>query len=229
VLLAVGGFTSTRHSLCEDVTLARHLARAGHAVGFYESEALVSVRMYGSGWEAWQNWPRSLPLRDQYAGPAAVRGLLEVSLVQALPLAALAGSLVVVAGSARRVPGLLCATRLARRSIGTTSSGSPEQPGRRSAGPGIVSAMVVNGLLGAIRLGVLAGTARAYRRAPWSYWLSPLADIPVALALWSSLCRRHHVWRGRRMVTRAPRVTPRVALRAEPGTAIRPPVGGREV
>ena len=77
--------------------------------------------------------------------------------------------------------------------------------------------MIVNGLLGAIRLGVLAGTARAYRRAPWSYWLSPLADIPVALALWSSLCRRHHVWRGRRMVTRRT---------APAGTDEWPPMGG---
>ncbi len=36
----------------------------------------------------------------------------------------------------------------------------------------------------AVRLGVLFGTARAYRRLPWTYWLSPLSDLPVALRIW---------------------------------------------
>jgi dolichol-phosphate mannosyltransferase len=58
----------------------------------------------------------------------------------------------------------------------------------------------VNAVLGAVRLGVLGGTARAYRRRPWTYWLSPLSDVPVALALWRSLGRREHTWRGRKML-----------------------------
>lgn len=47
------------------------------------------------------------------------------------------------------------------------------------------------------RLGVLAGTRRAYRNPPWSYWLSPLADLFVAFALFRSGFRRQHSWRGR--------------------------------
>ena len=51
--------------------------------------------------------------------------------------------------------------------------------------------------LTALRLGTLFGVARAYARRPWTFWLSPLADLPVALQLWRSALRRRHVWRGR--------------------------------
>lgn len=52
----------------------------------------------------------------------------------------------------------------------------------------------------ATRMGVLFGTARAYRCRPWSYWLSPLCDLPVAFKLGSSALRRRHTWRGRSIV-----------------------------
>ena len=55
----------------------------------------------------------------------------------------------------------------------------------------------VNLALVTLRLGVLAGTARAYPDRPWTYWLSPLADLPVAAMLWRNALRRRHVWRGR--------------------------------
>lgn len=58
----------------------------------------------------------------------------------------------------------------------------------------------VNGVLATTRVGVLWGTARAYRRRPWSYWLSPLCDLPVAVGLAISALRRQHVWRGRVLV-----------------------------
>jgi dolichol-phosphate mannosyltransferase len=61
-------------------------------------------------------------------------------------------------------------------------------------------AVAINGLLVLVRLGVLGGTARAYAWRPWTYWLSPLADVPVAVQLWRSALRRRHVWRGRRLV-----------------------------
>ncbi len=62
----------------------------------------------------------------------------------------------------------------------------------RSRWPG-----VLNSILLAIRFGVLFGTARAYRRRPWAYWLSPLCDLPVAVQLIRSAVQRRHVWRGR--------------------------------
>ena len=61
-------------------------------------------------------------------------------------------------------------------------------------------AVATNTALAATRLGVLAGTARAYRRRPPTYWLSPLVDLPASLTLIASALRRRHVWRGRELV-----------------------------
>jgi dolichol-phosphate mannosyltransferase len=59
----------------------------------------------------------------------------------------------------------------------------------------------VNLILLVTRLGILVGTSRAYPHRPWTYWLSPLLDVPVAIQLWRSVLRRDHAWRGRAMVT----------------------------
>jgi dolichol-phosphate mannosyltransferase len=58
----------------------------------------------------------------------------------------------------------------------------------------------VNLLLVATRLGILAGTARAYVERPASYWFSPLVDLPIALRLIASAVQREHTWRGRVLV-----------------------------
>lgn len=55
----------------------------------------------------------------------------------------------------------------------------------------------LNLLLMAARVGVLAGTARAYSSRSPTYWLSPLCDLPVAVRLWWMAARRRHTWRGR--------------------------------
>jgi dolichol-phosphate mannosyltransferase len=60
--------------------------------------------------------------------------------------------------------------------------------------------MLLNSALVAMRIGVLFGTARAYQQRPWSYWLSPLCDLPVAVKLARSALQRQHVWRGRILV-----------------------------
>ncbi|HET9017393.1 MAG TPA: glycosyltransferase [Thermomicrobiaceae bacterium] len=162
LLVATGAIARARDSRCEDVTMARVLAADGHEVGFYEAGDLVTARMYATVGDAWRNWPRSLPMRDRYAGIGLPLGLAEVALVQALPLP------------------LLAALLLARR-----------------RGP----AVAINAVLACARLGVLVGTARAYRHRPWTYWLSPLGDLPVAARLCASALRRRHVWRGRVLVT----------------------------
>ena len=56
------------------------------------------------------------------------------------------------------------------------------------------------GILIAMRIGVLIGTARAYQHRPWSYWLSPLCDLPVAIELGRNALKRRHTWRGRVLV-----------------------------
>lgn len=55
-----------------------------------------------------------------------------------------------------------------------------------------------------MRLGVLAGTRRAYVRPSPLYWLSPLADLPAVGLLIVSALRRTHVWRGRVLVAEHP-------------------------
>jgi dolichol-phosphate mannosyltransferase len=163
-LLRTDAFRAAQLSLCEDITVARKLAECGEAIGFYESEGLVWVKMYEDWHETWRNWPRSLPMRDQYFGFREATGLLEVLLVQSLPLPLLA--LVHALGA----PGWLVA---------------------------------VNVGLGLTRIGVLIGAARAYERRFWTYWFSPLLDLPVALRLVTSALKRHHVWRGRVYIRRA--------------------------
>ena len=51
-----------------------------------------------------------------------------------------------------------------------------------------------------MRVGVLAGTRRAYPGVSPAYWLSPLLDLPAVALLARSALRRRHVWRGRALV-----------------------------
>lgn len=162
LLEACGGFQCARHSVCEDVTIARTVVATGYPIGFYEAGELVTVKMYMDWRDAWRNWTRSLPMRDQYSGVNTLLGWLEVALVQALPLPLF---LFLVAVHARQN-----------------------------------WLITLNGILAATRIGVLFGTARAYRWRPWSYWLSPLCDLPVAIQLGRSALRRRHAWRGRVLV-----------------------------
>lgn len=162
ILEKCGGFGAVRDSLCEDVTLARVLTAAGYEVGFYEAGELISARMYENWRETWENWTRSLPLRDRFAGGQTLTGWLEVTFIQSLPLP------------------LFLALMLAR---------SPYR-----------WLTLINGIGVALRIGTLFGTARAYRRRPWSYWLSPLCDLPVAYKLGINAVRRRYTWRGRPIV-----------------------------
>jgi dolichol-phosphate mannosyltransferase len=163
-LLKTDAFRAAQLSLCEDVTIARRLAECGEAIGFYESDGLARVRMYQGYCETWRNWPRSLPTRDQYFSWREATGLLEVLLVQSLPLPLLAIAYAVGAS------GWVVAVNLTRSLT---------------------------------RLGVLMGIARAYEWRPWTYWFSPLLDLPVALRLITSALRRRQIWRGRVYVRRA--------------------------
>jgi dolichol-phosphate mannosyltransferase len=163
-LLEAQAFAATQFSLCEDITIVRRLVERGETVGFYETESLVDVSMYRNWRETWSNWPRSLPMRDQYFGWRESVGLLEVFFIQGLPL-----------------PMLIFAANFAAPSW----------------------LLVLNALFLVLRIGVMLGTARAYRRRPWSYWLSPVCDFPVAVRLIQSALSRKQSWRGRSYVRRS--------------------------
>lgn len=89
VLLAAGGYRSARASFCDDVTLARHLARAGHRVGFLDGSRLYDVRSYTSAREVWREWGRSLDLKDASTRWRQWVDVVFLLLVQGVPLPAL--------------------------------------------------------------------------------------------------------------------------------------------
>ena len=179
-LETIGGFADGRHSVCEDVTIARRLAIGGHRVGFAETGDLVEVAMYGSAGEAWANWPRSLTMRDQFAGHAVATRLAEVTFVQGLPL-------VIALGTAL----------LGRRHHYPSGSGAGIGSRHWGARRAVELVIALNRGLVMLRIGVLVGMVRAYERPPVTYWLSPLLDAPVAVRLIQSALRRTHTWRGR--------------------------------
>ena len=179
-LAAIDGFTAARHSICEDVTVARRIAIAGRRVGSAETGDLVDVEMYRGMRDAWRNWPRSLTMRDHYAGHAVAIRLTEVLLVQGFPLIVTIGGVV-----GRRRHGYPNAQRLDSGQSSWRSSGA------------VQFILGINRLLVLLRAGVLIGMSRAYAHPPLTYWLSPILDLPVALRLIQSASRRTHVWRGR--------------------------------
>jgi dolichol-phosphate mannosyltransferase len=86
-LAGADALQSALGSLCEDISIARTVATAGYSVGFYETDVPVTVQMYGSAREVWDNWPRSLVMRDAHAATTrAVAPLAPVMLLQAVPL-----------------------------------------------------------------------------------------------------------------------------------------------
>ncbi len=86
VLKKLNGYTTAAGSFCDDVTLARNIAAAGYKVGFFDGSKVIKVRMYEGAKETWNEWGRSLDLKDA-ANSAQVWGdVLFLLCVQALPL-----------------------------------------------------------------------------------------------------------------------------------------------
>ena len=71
---------------------------------------------------------------------------------------------------------------------------------RRARSTGATSLAGMQRALLLLRIATLLGTRRAYCRPPWTYWLSPWCDLPVAVLLTASAMRRTHRWRGRRLL-----------------------------
>ncbi len=91
VLDAVGGYACARNSFCDDVTLARHVAKAGFRVQMLDGAQLIKVRMYEGVAETWREWGRSLDLKDASTAPQLRSDLHLLLTVQALPILLLAG------------------------------------------------------------------------------------------------------------------------------------------
>lgn len=63
-LLTHGGYAPVKDSFAEDVSLVRHLARRGVAVGFLDGARVYRVRSYTGIAQMWREWGRSLDLKD---------------------------------------------------------------------------------------------------------------------------------------------------------------------
>jgi len=90
VLVAHGGYAAARSSFCDDVTLARHLARHGVRVGFLDGSRLFSVRSYESLGEMWREWGRSIDLKDATTPLRLAADVALLALVQGAPIFVLA-------------------------------------------------------------------------------------------------------------------------------------------
>ena len=99
-LLRHGGYHAARASFADDVTLARHLARAGERVGFLDGTKLYSVRSYRSAREMWREWGRSLDLKNATNAARQWMDIAFLAAVQGLPLPLL----IALGVAARRSP-----------------------------------------------------------------------------------------------------------------------------
>jgi dolichol-phosphate mannosyltransferase len=86
VLVQLDGYTSAAGSFCDDVTLARNAAQQGFKVGFLDGAKIIRVRMYAGMAETWQEWGRSLDLKDATTPTQLWSDLALLFLVQGLPL-----------------------------------------------------------------------------------------------------------------------------------------------
>ncbi len=169
LLERIDGFRAGQHSISEDVTIARQVARSGVSVGFFEPEPdarLIEVEMYSGARDAWTNWTRSLPMRDERSGRGWWFRMADMTLTLGLPLP-------VIVASFLPMPRKKCNQTLR-----------------------LLLQRLNVGLL-VMRIGVTGGMRRAYQDPPHTYWCSVLADPLVIAKLWSSAVRRQHMWRGR--------------------------------
>ena len=92
-LLEHGGYSSARRSWCDDVTLARHMARHGARVGFLDGAKLISVRAYNGIGQMWREWGRSIDLKDGTTPVTQFFDVCFVILMQFVPLFAVIAGL----------------------------------------------------------------------------------------------------------------------------------------
>ena len=118
-ILAHGGYEPVKGSFAEDVSLVRHLAQRGVAVGFLDGARLYRVRSYRGVAQMWREWGRSLDLKDATTRARQAWDTLFVVLAQGVqwPLAASVALTwsAIPAGPARTLLGASTAALLAIR------------------------------------------------------------------------------------------------------------------
>ena len=171
VLETFGGYESARASFSDDVTLARHLARNGVRVGFFDGSRIIDVHSYRSLGEMWREWGRSFDLKDSTTMARRWSDVAFIWLTMALPIPVL----------------FIALQQLMQTSL-------PEQPAFFKV---LLSLVAINGALLSFRLFLVYAIRGNYQQHGWTFWLSWLADIPAALRLTMSTARGPNAWRGR--------------------------------
>jgi dolichol-phosphate mannosyltransferase len=171
VLEAIDGYTAARGSFCDDVTLARHIAASGFKVAFWDGAKLIKVRMYEGAIETWNEWGRSLDLKDAATPGQTWSDLWFLLSVQGLPLFVTVSMLPCVFD------------------------------GWETIGPVSQAWFYVNAFLVLVRCLMSLAIAPSYDRSgsrwAWLFWLSPLTDILAFFRIVLSATTRPTQWRGR--------------------------------
>lgn len=167
VLQAIDGYDCARRSFCDDVTLAREVARRGYRVAFWDGCQLLKVRMYDGAAETWREWGRSLDLKDASSWGQTWSDVWLLWMLQGLPLPLLLGSGFVS----------LPATPLTAVLLGVN---------------GLLLLIRV-----ALGWAIASSYDRTQAQGAWLFWLSPLADPLAALRISLSALHRPTHWRGR--------------------------------
>ncbi|RMG06849.1 MAG: glycosyltransferase [Cyanobacteria bacterium J055] len=171
VLEKLEGYVSAKGSFCDDVTLARYAASRGFKVGFLDGAKVLKVRKYEGARETWEEWGRSLDLKDAATPGQTWRDVGFLFAVQALPLPLfLTGILLFLFGVSND-------SLLLRGLLG------------------------LNGFLVLIRFALCGAIVSSYdlsqARVPGLFWLSPIADPLAAFRIFLSARRMPKQWRGR--------------------------------
>lgn len=167
VLQDINGYHCARRSFCDDVTLAREVARRGYRVAFWDGSQVLKVRMYDGAAETWREWGRSLDLKDASSWGQTWSDVWLLWMLQGLPLPVLLGSLLVSG------PGTL---------LGSVFVG--------------LNALLLL-IRVALGWAIASSYDRSQAQGAWLFWLSPLADPLAALRISLSAARRPTQWRGR--------------------------------
>ncbi len=169
VLAQLGGYTSARSSFCDDVTLARNIAAAGFKVGFLDGAKVLKVRMYEGAAQTWQEWGRSLDLKDASSTAALWGDLWLLLSVQGLPL------LIVLSYLFNGRPSMQLAPQFLLW--------------------GLNSFLLTIRI--ALLFAIAPSYDRTPATGSWLFWISPLADPLAVLRIFLSAFRTPTQWRGR--------------------------------
>ncbi|NEP57396.1 MAG: glycosyltransferase [Symploca sp. SIO2G7] len=171
VLAQLEGYQSAATSFCDDVTLARQAARAGFSVGFLDGANLIQVRMYEGFRETWQEWGRSLDLKDATSSSQLWQELWLLLSVQGMPIP------------------------LSLLLLGCLGLGYSSLPLLAATGLNLLLVLIRFALLWAIYPSYYRSID--FSPATLLFWLSPLADPLAVTRIFLSAQKYPTQWRGR--------------------------------